>query len=210
MTPWSWLDVLSRTDARRLITASPLRQYVYVLVAPDGTPFYVGRGVGERVFQHEATAWNTTLRSHKLNLIRRIRRDGGELRYALCGFFAEAKACDARERELIALFGRHDRGRGPLTNQLDGGEGPSNPSAEVQARHRASLGGEAEDPDRRAANQFLAGIAGGQDSVPIKPWSTLRARAHLLRPSPKKTETPTYRPNGKGYCRSSRRNRHDA
>jgi hypothetical protein len=102
------------------------------------------------------------------------------------GFFADAAGAHARERELIALYGRHDLGRGSLTNQLDGGEGPSNPSAEVQARHAASLGGEADDPERRVANRFLASIAGGQDSVPIKPWSILRRTAHLLRPSPNK------------------------
>lgn len=183
---WAHLRVLTRDGAAVLLSAAGSRFYVYVLCKPDGTPFYVGKGLGRRVFQHEAEAWNTTRKSHKLNVIRRIRRDGGEVAYAIDGLFEAEVEAHARERELIALYGRHDQGCGPLTNQLDGGEGAANPSAEVQARHAASLGGDAEDPERRVANRFLASIAGGQDSVPIKPWGTLRARAHLLRPSPNK------------------------
>lgn len=183
---WADLQVLTRDGAATLLSSAGVRFYVYILCKPDGTPFYVGKGVGRRIFQHEAEAWNTARASHKLNIIRRIRRDGGEVAYAIDSFFEVEADAHARERELIALYGRHDQGRGPLTNQLDGGEGAANPSAEVQARHAASLGGDAEDPERRVANRFLASIAGGQDSVPIKPWSTLRARAHLLRPSPNK------------------------
>ncbi len=177
---------MSRTEAQVHLAAVTARFYVYVLCRPDGTPFYVGKGLGKRVFQHEAEAWNTTRVSHKLNVIRRIRADGGTVGYVFDGFFADESAAHARERALIAQIGRHDLGRGPLTNQLDGGEGAANPSAEVQARHAASLGGDADDPERRVANRFLAAIAGGQDSVPIKPWATLKARAHLLRPSPNK------------------------
>lgn len=183
---WAHLRVLTRDAAAALLAGAGGRFYVYVLCKPDGTPFYVGKGIGRRVFQHEAEAWNTTRVSHKLNVIRRIRRQGGAIAYAIDVVFDAEVEAHARERELIALYGRHDQGRGPLTNQLDGGEGAANPSAEVQARHAASLGGDADDPERRIANRFLASIAGGQDSVPIKPWSTLRARAHLLRPSPNK------------------------
>jgi hypothetical protein len=183
---WAHLRALPRDGAASLVSGATGRFYVYVLCEPDGTPFYVGKGIGRRAFQHEADAWNTVKASHKLNLIRRVRREGGEIAYAIDGFFDTEGAAHDRERELISLYGRHDLGRGPLTNQIDGGEGASNPSAEAQARHAASLGGDAEDPERRAANRFLAAIAGGQDSVPIKPWRILRRTAHLLRPSPNK------------------------
>jgi hypothetical protein len=191
---WAHLHIRTREETTTILSISSDRFYVYVLCKPDGTPFYVGKGIGRRVFQHEAESWNTARKSHKLNLIRRIRDDGGTLLYAIDGVFDTEAEAHARERELIARIGRHDLGRGPLTNQIDGGEGPRNPSAEVQARHAASLGGEAEDPERRVANAFLASIAGGQASIPIKPWSTLKARAHLLRPSPKKPNpAPTER-----------------
>lgn len=47
--------------------------YVYVLKDPrDSTIFYIGKGVGNRVFQHVAEPLLTSLESEKLNLIREI------------------------------------------------------------------------------------------------------------------------------------------
>jgi hypothetical protein len=183
---WDGLTILTREVARQQITERPGHYYIYVLCQPDGTPFYVGKGRGQRVFQHEAEACNPSRRSHKCNLIRRIQREGSPVGYVLDSFYEIEADSLVRERELIACFGRYDLRAGPLTNQIDGGEGAANPSVESRARHAASLGGEADDPERRVANRFLAAIAGGQDSVPIKPWQTLRRRAHLLRPSPNK------------------------
>ncbi|WP_431280877.1 GIY-YIG nuclease family protein [Humitalea sp. 24SJ18S-53] len=191
---WADLKITNREDAMTTLSSSSDRFYVYVLCEPDGTPFYVGKGQGKRVLQHEADSWNTAVMTHKLNVIRRIRRDGGTVGYVIDGFFGDEVAVHARERALIAYYGRHDLQQGPLTNQIDGGEGANNPSPAALARHAASLGGDAADPARRVANRFLAGIAGQQDSVPIKPWSVLRLRAHLLRPSPNKpVPRPTVR-----------------
>lgn len=186
--PSRWFDIipLTRDQVRAAVRSANGAFYVYVLSWPDKTPFYVGKGCGERVFQHEAEAWNTSRRTHKLNVIRKIRKEGAQIVYSIDGVFQAEADAHSRERALIAYYGRHDQGQGPLTNQLDGGEGASNPSLEAKMRHAASLGGDAEDPERRIANQFLASIAGGQDSIPIKPWRTIRARAHLLRPSPNK------------------------
>lgn len=188
------LTVVSRDTARAMINSNSDAHYVYVLCKPDGMPFYVGKGKGSRVFQHEAEAHNPCKVSHKLNLIRKISREGGSIGYVIDAFFSDEKACLAHERKMIARIGRFDLNSGPLTNQIDGGEGAANPSEEVRARHANSLGGEAEDPERRTGNMFLASISGRQASVPIKPWSSLRSRAHLLRPSPNKpVPAPTER-----------------
>jgi hypothetical protein len=80
----------------------------------------------------------------------------------------------ARERTLIKLFGRHDLGLGPLTNQTDGGEGASNPSEESRERKRQNLwGNEAENDERRIANRFFQQICSVQ-SVPVKPVSDFK------------------------------------
>lgn len=178
------LHFFSRAEIKARV-ASASGYYVYVLARPDDSPFYVGKGNGARVLQHEAEAINTLLRSHKLNLIRKILSEGSELRYSIAGWFEDEREALALERRLIAAIGRYDLGLGPLTNQTDGGEGPSNPSIESKLRHRATLGGQAEDPERRAINEFFASIAGNQSSVPIKPLASWK-RAEPLRSSVKK------------------------
>lgn len=161
---------------RRLIGK---RHYVYVLHRPDGEPFYVGKGVAERLLQHEAEARNTKRLTHKLNVIRSIKRGGLNVGYWLDSFHDDEMIALARERELISLIGRHDLKQGPLTNQTDGGEGSSNPSEESRQRRRESLWGEnAEDDERRIANRFFQQITAVR-SVPIKPVKSFRAAAGL-------------------------------
>lgn len=59
-----------------------LKAYVYLLVDPrDNKIFYVGKGNGNRVFQHVACALTTSDESDKLELIRTIIDEGYEVRY---------------------------------------------------------------------------------------------------------------------------------
>ncbi len=58
-----------------------LGHYVYGLVDPrDGTLFYVGKGQGDRVLQHEWDALGTGSTGPKLDLIREIQSAGHEVR----------------------------------------------------------------------------------------------------------------------------------
>jgi hypothetical protein len=126
-------------------------------------------GLGKRLFNHDADARNTTLTTHKLNVIRVIRKNGGNVSYALPYFCDDEAEAHAFEVKLISSIGRHDLKKGPLTNQTAGGEGVTGLSAETMARKAANLGGASDDPHRRVANEFFHSIAGRQDSVPIKP-----------------------------------------
>src|SRR5229473_225113 len=99
--------------------------YVYVLHRPNGEPFYVGKGVADRVFDHEAEARNTLRLTHKLNVIRNLHRAGLVVHYRLDASFEDESEALAHERFLISKIGRHDLKLGPLTNQTDGGEGTS-------------------------------------------------------------------------------------
>lgn len=178
----SWLELIAeRLDdgalARGRLAAS-LPHYTYVLCRADGTPFYVGKGVQHRCFNREAVARNTDRLTHKLNLLRAMRRRGEEVRYRIESSFDTEQEAHGRERHLIALCGRHDQRRGPLTNQTDGGEGASNPSAESRERRRQSLWGKAEDEERRSANGWFRTI-GDVRSVPVKPLGG-RFRAERL------------------------------
>ena len=50
-------------------TIEELNYYVYVLVDPRNSKiFYVGKGIGNRVFAHVTCSLNETLESDKLNI----------------------------------------------------------------------------------------------------------------------------------------------
>lgn len=150
------------------------RFYVYVLARPDGTPFYVGKGVNRRLLDHEAEA----RRHHpfgesnpfKCNVIRKILREGGEVRYQIREVYDvnEQHVCLQLEASLIAEYLRLHEG-GTLTN-LAGGVGSTSGSAPYSRdRHASTLAGEPTDnPDRATLNRFLLAI-GPVSSVPIKP-----------------------------------------
>jgi hypothetical protein len=100
------------------IIPSP-RFYVYVLARPNGSPFYVGKGTGTRIYDHDNEA-RCGHQCYKCNVIRKIWRNGGQIhRYTVFTTNDEQEAFDY-ERELISLYGRKT-----LTNLTDGGEGAS-------------------------------------------------------------------------------------
>jgi len=85
--------------------------YTYQYLRLDGSPYYVGKGVGNR-------AW----RSHKHH-----RPPKDEHRILIQYWVDEATAL-AYEIYLIDFWGRRDLSSGILNNHSDGGEGLSNPS----------------------------------------------------------------------------------
>lgn len=54
------------------------RFYNYVLMRPDGSVFYVGKGTGNRIDQHEIEARNG-VQSYKCRVIRQVWAEGGEI-----------------------------------------------------------------------------------------------------------------------------------
>lgn len=87
------------------------------------TIFYVGKGTNNRAHIHEKRAMNINNISHKDLRIRAIKNDGGNvvIKYVF-KTDNEQEAFDT-EIKLIALYGRHDKGDGPLLNHTDGGDG---------------------------------------------------------------------------------------
>jgi hypothetical protein len=93
--------------------------YVYALTRPNGSPFYIGKGQGKRILQHDYEA-RKGHQCHKCYLIRKLWRDGQTFGRAI--LFRTTNEQDAfdMERQLIAVIGRNN-----LTNLTDGGEGTS-------------------------------------------------------------------------------------
>lgn len=93
-----------------------MKYYVYTLARPNGTIFYVGKGSGNRVADHEKEA----LRGHncpKCELIRLIWREGGSIQRAIVFETDDERAALNREAELIREYG-YDR----LMNRTPGGK----------------------------------------------------------------------------------------
>lgn len=144
--------------------------YVYVLRRPDQRPFYVGKGIGSRVFHHETEARHDAQygsNPYKINVIQKIKRSGKDIIYEIDSMFDDEQNAYDREAELIEGFGRlHESG--PLTNLAAGGGSAAGPSPFSKERHQKNLGGiPDDDPERAIINSFLLSI-GKPKSICIK------------------------------------------
>lgn len=95
--------------------------YVYVLFRPwDGSPFYVGKGKGDRWRDHERPSENHPNR-HLMNVIKKAKRLNLEIpKVKIRENLTELEAFEI-EKSFIAAIGRGKSG--PLVNLTDGGEG---------------------------------------------------------------------------------------
>lgn len=103
--------------------------YVYVhRKKTNGEVFYVGKGSNSRckIKANKSDFWNKIVKKH--------------------GYYVDIVVQDIQEwyafeleRELIALYGRRDRGEGSLVNLTDGGEGTSGWIVSDEIKKRVSL-----------------------------------------------------------------------
>ena len=91
--------------------------------AKAGTPYYIGKGQGNRAYNYHR---RTPVPKDRSNII------------FLKENVTEEEAF-VYEKEMILFYGRKDIGTGILMNWTDGGEGPSNPSPETRRRIKESL-----------------------------------------------------------------------
>lgn len=127
-------------------TPPPPRYYVYILAYPDDTPFYVGKGRGRRMYDHEYDARKGHV-CDKCVIIRKIWEAGGEIRRHTVLTTDDETEAHAYEMELIAFYGRHT-----LVNLTDGGAGTTGRVHSAATRKRQSDGVKAryrDDPDYR-------------------------------------------------------------
>lgn len=111
-----------------------LPHYVYTLAYPEdmsGYVFYVGKGIGDRIDQHEREARKERNRNtRKENTIRKIWRAGGQIVKKKVALFITHEEALLFEQALIILM----RPYGHLTNLTDGGEGLFGVDEEVRRK----------------------------------------------------------------------------
>ena len=125
-------------------TVTERRFYVYAYLRTDGTPYYIGKGLGRR-------AWQTHRRGQA-----DLRPEDKALINVLVTDLTEVQAFEW-ERALIEILREVSR----LENKTSGGQGCSNPSEETRAKIGAANKGAKRTEDTRAkikaarANQVI-------------------------------------------------------
>ena len=110
--------------------------YVYQYLRSDGTPYYIGKGRGNRVHSKDHNVHRPKDKSRIIMIEENM---------------LETDALDL-EIKLIAKYGRKDIGTGILRNMTNGGEGSSGyvPTPETRAKNSAARKKYYEDPENRA------------------------------------------------------------
>jgi len=101
-----------------------MNYYTYAYLREDGTPYYIGKGSGNRAFhKHKRQRVGVPPTDRILML-----KEG----------LTEAQAF-AHEVYMIAVFGRKDLGTGCLRNRTDGGEGVSGNHTPKTEEHKRKI-----------------------------------------------------------------------
>lgn len=103
--------------------------YTYAYLREDGTPYYVGKGKGDRAYRKVGKPCATP-------------KDKSKIIYLKINLTEEQSF--NHERYMIFILGRKDLGTGILLNKSDGGEGASGciPSEETRRKRSAKMKGE--------------------------------------------------------------------
>jgi hypothetical protein len=124
--------------------------YTYLWLRYDGTPYYVGKGLGNRAYHR-----------HDRNL----RPPVDKSRVLIEHHDSEDAAYEA-ETFLISYYGRLDIGTGCLRNMTDGGEGSSGRSEEV--RRKVSLALQGHPVSEATRNKFREASKGNKNRLGAK------------------------------------------
>jgi hypothetical protein len=116
--------------------------YVYALLRPCGTPFYIGKGCGRRWEEHIHKVRRG--RSHKDNIIAKIIDQGGTIIKVKWTEGLSDQDALFHERMIIASLGRFPNG--PLVNKTEGGDGPAL-TPEIKAKMSAAGKGRKQSPE---------------------------------------------------------------
>jgi hypothetical protein len=99
------------------------RFYTYAFLRRDGTPYYIGKGSGKRIYSKGGRACGTPKDISRIIFLKQNLTEGEAFKH---------------EAYMIAVFGRKDLGTGILNNRTDGGEGSSGAIRPPELREKIS------------------------------------------------------------------------
>ena len=103
---------------------NPYRFYTYAYLREDRTPYYIGKGTGERLY---------------LNCNRGCNKPKDQSRIIFLKQNITEEEAFKHEIYMISVFGREDLGTGILRNKTNGGEGSSGLVHSEESKRRQSL-----------------------------------------------------------------------
>jgi hypothetical protein len=100
-----------------------MEYYTYAYLREDGTPYYIGKGSGKRIYKRTKTDIKPPRDKSRIIFLKQNLTEEEAFKH---------------EKYMIAVFGRKDLGTGILYNRTDGGDGSSGAIRSLELRNKIS------------------------------------------------------------------------